>query len=375
MHIGIDAHMVGERETGNENYISGILSGLKQVDTQHDYYVFVQKESQELLSHLEQLNFHLVNQIPSNALIRNAISLPRKAREHALDILFVTYTAPLFCPCPIVLAVHDISYVHFPEFFPPRVRLQLSTLIPWSLQQASHVTVLSEYTKRDIMEHYGVPEDKITVTYLSAHERFRPIERSHALNQLQQRYSVGEHFILTVGNLQPRKNIPRLIQAFAQLRRTGKIDHQLVIIGQDLWYAESVRQTVQALGVENEILFTGYVADEDLPLWYNAADLFVYPSIFEGFGIPPLEAMRCGTTTITSNASSLPEVIGEATLSFDPYDVEELSHTIYTVLSDENLRERLAKQCLERSRVFSWEHSAQILLKVFERIDSKKHYQ
>jgi len=286
MRIGIDAHMVGEHETGNESFIKGVVHALHQIDRENEYYVFVQQKYQDILSHLERPGFHLVLLGSGSALIRNVVTLPRNVNKYNLDILFVTYTAPLFSSCPVVVAVHDLSYIHFPEFFPLRVRLQLSAIVPWSIRRAAHITALSKHAKQDLIAQYNVPEQKITVTYLSVDDRFQPIDRALALTQVRQKYTVGERFILTVGNLQPRKNIPRLLQAFAQLHHLGHIDHQLVIVGQDLWYAQNIHQAVQELGIEGKVMFTGYVDDEELPLLYNAADLFVYPSLFEGFGIP-----------------------------------------------------------------------------------------
>ena len=373
MRIGIDAHMIGEHETGNESFIKGVVHALHQVDRVNQYYVFVQQKYQDILSYLERPGFQLVSLSSANALIRNVITLPRNVRKYELDALFATYTVPLFSYCPVVVAVHDLSYIHFPEFFPPRVRLQLSAMIPWSIRRAAHVTALSEFSKQDLIDQYNIPGEKITVTYLSVDDRFQPMERNLALAQIRQKYPVGERFILAVGNLQPRKNIPRLLKAFSQLHRSRQINHQLVVVGQDLWYAQNIYQAVQELSVDDKVIFTGYVDDEELPLLYNAADLFVYPSLFEGFGIPVLEAMRCGTPTVTSNTSSLPEVIGHSALSFDPYNVDAIADVIYSIVVDEERRKMLGKQCLQRSQVFSWEDTAKRLIRVFEGVTAMRH--
>lgn len=365
MRIGIDAHMVGRRETGNESYIVGLVSGLSRVDEQHEYCVFTLDRPQPLAG-LNASRFEIQRIWPANGLVRIPVSMPLLARHQRLDLLHMTYIAPPVCPCPTVVAVHDISFAHFPEFFSPQVQLVLSTLVPISLRRAAQVLTLSNHTKREITARYHIPEDRITVTHAAASRTYRPIPEVEARARLDGMYRIPDRFILAVGNIQPRKNLTRLVQAYARLRHRGDLPHKLVVVGQSSWHASPVFEAVERNGLSDEVVFTGYVPEADLCLLYNLAELFVYPSLYEGFGLPPLEAMACGTPTITSDTSSLPEVVGDAALMFDPYRVEDIASAIASVASDANLREKLSTRGLEQACQFSWEKTAERALASFE---------
>lgn len=367
MKIGIDAHMLGEHETGNERFIAGIVKAFHDMNEPHTYTVFHQAKYQTELAHLT--NHHL-QKIPvqGNNIWRNSIELPRLTYRQRLDALLVTYTAPLWSACPVVVAVHDISFVHFPQYFPAHIRQMLAYVVPRSLRKASHITTISEYTKQDLIKHYGISPEKIAVTYLSTSDQFKPMDKGLARQELMQKYEIRDKFILAVGNLQPRKNLRRLIEAFAQLKHEKQIEHKLVIIGKKLWQAHAIFTAVKDANLEAEIIFTGYVPDADLNSFYNAADLFVYPSIFEGFGLPVLEAMRCGTATLTSNITAMPEVIGDAAPMFDPYSVEDIAEKIALFLRDDARRAQIGQQCLQRSAQFSWQKSAGKMLQIFENL-------
>ena len=352
MHIGIDAHMVGENETGNETYIKTVLEGLASLDQQHEITVFMQERHQ-----LTSLPFEIDTFNHDGALRRNLLTYPRMLRKHDFDLFFATYVAPLLMPCPFVVAVHDISYVHFPEFFPRSVRLMLSTLVPFTIKRAAHVVTLSESAKQDMIDVYDVPEDKISVTYAAIQSHFRPLEDISRPDR---------PYILAVGNLQPRKNLVRLITAYARLREKNKIEHQLVIVGQDLWFADTIIGAAKSY--QENILFTGYVSDDELVRLYNRADVFVYASLYEGFGLPPIEAMACGTPVVTSNVSSLPEAVGDAALTVDPHDVDAIGDAILKILTDDKLRHDLRQKGFDRATLFTPEKLARRLLDVFENV-------
>ena len=370
MRIGIDAHMVGQRETGNETYVVGVVRALRQLDSQNEYRVFV-LDRPGPFAELETSRFQCEVIRPANSFVRIPLSMPFMAWRHSLDVLHATYIAPPLCSCPTLVAVHDISFVHFPEFFSPRVRLLLSTLVPLSINRAARVLTLSEHTKRELVAHYGIPEDKITVTYAAASDIYRPITDREASAQVCEKYQIAGPFVLAGGNIQPRKNLSRLIEAYAQLRGTEQIPHKLVIVGQSNWRASEVYQTVRQHGLDVDVIFTGYVPEEDLCLLYNAAQVFVYPSLYEGFGLSPLEAMACGTPTATSNTASLPEVVGDAALTFDPYQVDDMAAVLRTVIADAKLREQLARKGLDQVRRFSWERTALRILAACEEVHQR----
>ncbi|MCI0711720.1 MAG: glycosyltransferase family 4 protein [Chloroflexi bacterium] len=354
MHLGIDAHMVGENETGNETYIKTVLQGLASLQSGHEITVLLQEQYRQ---HLKDIPFPMAAIDHDSALRRNILTYPRMLKRHDFDLFFATYVAPLWMPCPVVVAVHDISYVHFPEFFPRSVRWMMSTLVPFTIRRAVHVVTLSESTKQDIVNIYSVPEDKITVTYAAISPQFRPLDN---LPEREQPY------ILAVGNLQPRKNLARLMEAYVLLRDWKAIDHQLVIVGQELWFADTIKAAAKSY--QEDILFTGYVSEDELVDLYNGADVFVYPSLYEGFGLPPIEAMACGTPVVTSNISSLPEAVGDAALTVDPYDVAAIAAAIQRVLTDEMLQRKLRQKGFDRAALFAPENLARRLLNVFESV-------
>ena len=371
MKIAIDTHMIGERETGNETYTSNLIKALLELDRGNDYFLYTTKPSR-LTSRLAALsaNTKVIQIRPAIPLLRVPLGMPFAAGRQGVNLLHVNYVAPPWCPCPTVVTVHDISYEFFPEFFSLRDRLMLSTLVPLSVKGAAKVIADSENTKRDIIACYGLPEEKVMIIPVGVGSSFRPVTDEERLEAVKAKYGVKGKFILTVGNLQPRKNLIRLVKAFLLLRESESCDSkvQLAIVGQAFWRESEIYRAVEEEGLKGEVIFTGYVPDEDLPLLYNAAELFVFPSLYEGFGLPPLEAMACGTPVVCSNAASLPEVVGDAALMIDPYDVKAIAQAIFDVLSKPSLRGKLKAKGLRRAASFSWRETAKRTLQVYEEV-------
>jgi glycosyltransferase involved in cell wall biosynthesis len=241
----------------------------------------------------------------------------------------------------------------------------LNKWVPNSVRRADHVIAVSEATRQDLIELYQTPPEKITTLHHGVTAQFKPVEESNYLSTVRDKYGLDERpFILSVGTIQPRKNYKRLVQAFAQIDKS----FSLVIIGSKGWYYDEIFAEVAKHGLEKRVCFPGFVADADLPALYSAASLFVYPSLYEGFGLPVLEAMACGTPVIASNQSSLPEVVGEAGLLVDPYDVAALATAMSQVLSDTNLQKQLAKAGQEQAKKFTWEGMATKLLELYQQI-------
>lgn len=258
----------------------------------------------------------------------------------------------------------------FSETFTPITLLRYKFLFPRTLKTADRIIAVSNSTKRDLINYFNIPEEKIKVILEAADEKFKLLNKEE-INEVKQKYNLNFPFILYVGTLEARKNIPTLIKAFYKIKKKN-IEHKLVIAGKKGWKYKEIFETIDKLDLQNDVVFTGYVSDEDLPALYNAADLFVYPSIYEGFGLPPLEAMACGTPVITSNTSSLPEVVGDAGIMVDPCDVDGLTQTMCDVLTNDGLREDMIKKGLERAKMFTWEKCARETLKVYEEVYNER---
>ncbi len=374
MRIAIDAHSVGTQLGGNETYATNLIEALAEIDSQNQYTVFVTKRTAMDRFANRWPNVSARITAPHTPLIRIPLTLSGELRRHPVDVLHVQYTAPPFSPCPVVVNIHDLSFEHLPETFKRRSRMQLRMTVRRSARQAAEILALSDYARHDIITTYKISPDKVTVVPLAAAAHFIPVEDTKKLQQVRQTYGIQGDYILSVGSIQPRKNLTRLLQAYALLRAAepaGKLP-QLVIVGKHAWlYAETVR-AVNELGLANHVVLTGYIPDEDLPPLYSGAVGFVYPSYFEGFGLPPLEAMKCGTPVIVGNRTSLPEVVGDAAILVDPFSTEEIERAMSRLINDASLRSSLRAKGLERAKLFDWRETARQTLSVYEKVAARR---
>ncbi|HVG38557.1 MAG TPA: glycosyltransferase family 1 protein, partial [Pyrinomonadaceae bacterium] len=307
------------------------------------------------------------------------LTLVAELRRRPVDLLHVQYTAPpLLTPCPVVATIHDLSFEHLPETFNRRSRAQLRFTVRRTARSAAHVLTSSAYSAQQLMETYRLPPEKITVTPLAAAPHFAPVTDEAELQRVRETYNVKGDYLLAVGSIQPRKNLVRLIKAYADLCRLrhaarGARLPQLVLVGKQAWLSgETLRAAQDANLHGSRIVLTGYVPEGDLPALYSAATAFVYPSFFEGFGLPPLEAMRCGAPVITGNLTSLPEVIGEAGLMVNPYDIDELRDAMGRLIDDGELRRELSRRGRERAQKFDWARTAEMTLEVYRQVGRTK---
>jgi glycosyltransferase involved in cell wall biosynthesis len=361
MRIGIDIHTVGALQTGNETYIKNIVSNLK---TDHSLFLYYTNARREILP---ECNAHYRRVWPHNSLVRIPFSFPIALARDKIDVAHFQYVVPPVSPCRTVVMIHDISYEFFPEFFNPLSRKRMQMLIPFSARKSSHVLTISEHSRREIIERYRIPEEKISVTHAGVSEIFRRIGDEALLDSRLQRFSLTNPFILAVGNLQPRKNIKRLVRVYAQLRHQEKIHQDLVLVGKMDYNTHEIFDTIRQYKVEPFVKSTGYVNDEELVALYNRADIFVYPSLYEGFGLPLIESMACGTPVITSRVSSLPEVAGDAALYIDPESDDDLGRQLLQLSDDESLRRSLIEKGKDRAESFSWEKAARKTLEGLEK--------
>ena len=349
--VGIDASRTSrDQRTGTENYSRKIIQGLLDEDVDWRWRLYLNDSSGSLPMAL-----------PTNAEARNIPSprlwthyrLSRELLTHPPDLLFVpAHVIPIIHPRAIV-TIHDLGYLHVPDAHTSSQRRMLDLTTRWSAKVAHHIVVPSQRTRDDLIVHYRVPETRISVIHHGVEARFRDVNQIQT-ERLRTRYGLVKPFVLAVGTIQPRKNLPLLTQAVAQ----SQLDHDVVIAGKRGWMSERVTTALEAAGLGQRLRMIDYVPDEDLPALYAAADVFVQPSRFEGFGMPVLEAMSAGTPVLSASGSSLTEITGDAASLFDPDDVSMLAELLKHMASDSALRARSIQRGLARSASFTWERAA-----------------
>jgi glycosyltransferase involved in cell wall biosynthesis len=293
---------------------------------------------------------------------------PLECLSRRLDVFHSTaYVLPLICPTRSVVTVHDLTFMLMPEAFRRGNRAYLTTMTRLAVHRADRVIAVSESTKRDVVRLLGVPESKVTVIYHGIEPEFRPLPPDEVA-AFRTRHGLPDRYALYVGTLEPRKNLPNLLRAYALARSKRGVTAPLVLGGGKGWGYESIFQLVEELGLRDSVRLPGYLPLADLPLWYNGASLFVYPSRYEGFGMPALEAMACGAPVLTTRASSLPEVVGDAGLLVGPDDVEGMADAIAAVLNGGTLGERLRSDGLGRAGGFSWAEAAKQTVAVYREL-------
>ncbi|HXW01572.1 MAG TPA: glycosyltransferase family 1 protein, partial [Anaerolineae bacterium] len=263
--------------------------------------------------------------------------------------------------------IHDLAFLLYPHFL-TKESARYYGQIDQAWRKTDHIIAVSEATKHDSIKMLGVPEKKITVIHEAANPIYRPLPKDEARRVAKQKYNLDRDFILFVSTIEPRKNLPGLLQAYRRLRDHYKREETLVLAGSNGWLWEEVYETVAKLNLDNHVAFLGRVPSEDLVYLYNAARLLVHPSFYEGFGLTPLEAMTCGVPVIVSNTSSLPEVVGDAALLINPHDIEGLTVAIWRVLTEEELRQDLICKGLKRAKKFSWQQAAEKTLEVYHKV-------
>lgn len=369
MRIAIDAHSVGTGLGGNESYATNLIEALAEIDAVNSYTLYVtRREAVERFSNCWP-NFTVRATLPHTPFIRIPLTLSAELRRNPVDVLHVQFTAPPFPPCPVVVSIHDLSFEHLPQTFKWRSRKQLRITVRNSARAASQIVALSQYARDDIINTYGIEPEKMNVIPLAAPAHFRPVEDEAELQRVRQTYGIAGDYILSVGAIQPRKNLKRLIAAYSNLRRAkpeGNLP-KLVLVGKCAWLYDETLRTIRELEVSNSVVLTGYVPESDLPALYSGALCFVYPSYFEGFGLPPLEAMQCGTPVIVGERTSLPEVVGDAGVLVDPFDVSDIAGAIERLIFDSDLRLQLRVKGLQRAKLFEWRETARKTLAVYQK--------
>jgi glycosyltransferase involved in cell wall biosynthesis len=363
MKIAIDVHSLGTQSGGNETYCRQLLRGLAQSPGSNQYDLLYTNSVALSQQGVGGPPFHFIP-IPKNPIVRICATLPRLLARTKPDVFHAQYVLPPFVKTRTVLAIHDLAHEHFPEFFHPVEALRMKTLVRWSAKRASHIMTISEFSAADIARRCDFPRERITVAHLAASPDFHPRDKAQSQEHLARKYGLTVPFILYVGRIQARKNLPRLVEAYARLRKQG-LDEKLVMVGKKDWQSEQLLEKIKQLGLQESVVFPGFVPFEDLPIFYNAAEVFVFPSFFEGFGLPVVESMASGVPTITSFGSSLEEVAGHGALLIDPHDTGSIADALGKVLGDPALQKDLAARGLERSKHFTAGNLAEKALAVY----------
>ena len=373
MRIGIDYTAGAHQGAGIGRYTRGLIEALTRLDQENEYRLFVCGGDGAFLKAAWPSNVRLcITPFSQRTLTRIwqrlRLPLPVELLTGPLDLFYSPdFVLPPVWRARTLLTVHDLSFLRYPETADPRLYRYLNVAVPRSVRSTDHILADSRNTAHDLTKLWGVPSGKISVLYSGVERCFRPLADKVQLACVRKRYDLPQRFILSVGTLQPRKNYARLIRAFVQLvdrLQPETASLKLVLVGKKGWLYEPIFDCVRGLALEGEVLFPGFVADEDLPALYNLADLFVFPSLYEGFGLPVLEAMACGTPVVCSDASSLPEVAGDAALLVDPFHVDGWVEAMGQVLSDEGFRGGLVARGLAQARNFTWERAAAELLEI-----------
>jgi glycosyltransferase involved in cell wall biosynthesis len=366
MRIAIDGRALTGRFTGDRTYWRGLLGALPGSSDDMEFLVYSRTPIPACeLPDTPQLQARVVPSI--NDRMWTMAALPAALRRDRADLVHVQYTTPprALCPCPVVTTVHDISFKLFPEWFPRKDRNLLNLTIPASMRSAARVITDSESSRDDILKAYGLSPEKLIAIPLGLPEGFgREISEPAEIESVLPRYGIHRPFVLAVGVLQPRKNLKMLCEAFGRAVRRSALPHRLVIAGKAGWGTEqeTLRAAAAAGGGEaaaEAIVFPGYVDDADLPTLYRVADLFAYPSLYEGFGLPPIEAMACGAPVVVSDAPALPEVVGSAARIVPATSVEAWSEALAEMLTDPEMRRTYAMAGPARAACFTWRETAE----------------
>ena len=367
MRIGIDARKL--HDFGIGTYIRNLLRQLARLDRDTEFVLLCRPEDAASLTSLGS-NFRPIIETAGNYSVAEQLRVPLALQRERVTLFHAPhYVLPPLVRCRSVVTIHDCIHLMFPQYLPNRMALAYArTSIRMAARRATRVLTVSESSKSDILRFVDTEPDKIDVIYNAYDERFGVEPREEDVVRVKERYQLHDEFVLYAGNVKPHKNLERLIEAFDRVRKHG-LDHlKLVIIGDEISKYTSLRRAVHKHQLHKYVRFLGYLPEETLAVMYRLAGVFVFPSLYEGFGLPPLEAMASGTPVVTSNVSSLPEVAGDAAVLVDPYDPDAIAAGIERVLTDERIRRELRRKGVARARQFSWEQSVKRVREIYAQV-------
>ncbi len=373
--IGINARYLQRSMSGIERYTLELVKNLSLIDEKNKYVLFFNNH-EPLIALEKKYNFvNYITSIPTKIrfmrIFWEQFWLAKEIQYNNVDVFHgPSFLAPFSKKCKYTITIHDLSFFKYPESFTMENKLYFKFFLKKSVNNADIIIADSESTKKDIMQYFNILDEKIKVIYLGVGEKYKRITNVAKLNTIRTKYALPEKFLLFTGVLSPRKNLERTIEAFHHLKKNN-FPHKFVIVGKKGWLYSPIFEKIKQLDLQDKIIFTDYIDEEDLPYLYNLADLFVLASLYEGFGLPILEAMACGCPVVTANTSSMPEVAGDATLLVNPLSIEEIKNAMEKILTDKRLREELINKGFEQAKKFSWKNTAEETLKVYKNLMEK----
>lgn len=373
MRIGLDGSPLANLKTGIGHYTFELARSLALLAPQDEF---------ELISPFPFLTELSTQTLPENLRLEQArasllgkrwwaVGLPLHVRRVGYALFHGTnYDIPLWKRCPTVVTIHDLSVLLHPELHERKQARRARRRLPIMARAATMIITATEHGKREVCEHLRVEPERVAVTPYAPRRNFRPVPLEQ-FAEVRKRLSIEDDFLLFVGTIEPRKNLLTLVRALEKILRAGSLRPQLVIAGREGWLMDDLFAYIRGAGLQDRLRFTGYLSDEDLSALYSSCSAFIYPSLYEGFGLPPLEAMACGAPVITSRIPSIMEVVGQAALLFEPTDTEALAESIIKLLEDEDERERLRAAAIERAAAFTWEKTAAQTFEIYRQAIEK----
>lgn len=367
MKIGIDARSLFGTPTGVGRYLSNLLHQICKLDTQNTYRLYTDRSlNVPIITHPHFSQKSLTLPFAQNYFTWNHFRLPPELLRHPVDLFhFPFYTMPLIRNYKSIVTIHDITYEVHPEWYSWKGLIAMRYFSRYAAKHADKILTVSYATKYDLLKYYQIPESRITVIYHGVENRFRLMTDQTAIEAMKASYDItAPQVILYVGSIHTRRNIEQLLRAYSLVHKTDP-DVQLLIVGKREYPYLDLTTLMNELALQKNVMIAGYVNESDLPVLYNLADLFIYPSSYEGFGLPPLEAMACGTPVITSNNSSLPEVVGDAAILIDPHNIQEMTEAMSLALHDSGLRRDMVTKGFAQAAKFSWTQTARETLAAY----------
>jgi len=358
------------RDYGIGTYVRNLLRHLSRLDSETEYILFCRETD---CGQVEELgaNFRAIPEVAKPYSVSEQLRIPMDLRREKIDLFHAPhYVLPPLTPCKSVVTIHDCIHLRFPQYLPNRLGYAYAWSSMWlATHRANRVLTVSEASKRDILRYYSIPDQRIDVIYNAIDDRLGEEPSPEDIERVRDRYQLNAPYVLYAGNIKPHKNLERLIEAFHMLRQDPDLGHvKLLIIGDEISKYATLRRAVHRYKLHKYVRFFGFVPDKTLAVLYRLARVFVFPSLYEGFGFPPLEAMAAGAPVITSNVSSLPEVVGDAALLIDPLDPVAIAEAMRRVLMDSDLREDLRQRGLRRVKEFSWERSVRRVREIYDEV-------